>query len=220
MKIPITISSEFVLYAASLLGVMVSAISGSLVAGRKRFDWLGVVVIAMVTALGGGTLRDVLLARHPIFWIRDPNFIWTSLAAAGLTLVFVRYVAPPKHLLLGADALGLAFFTISGAQLSAQTGAPALVVVLMATTTGAAGGVLRDLLTGEVPLLFRQGELYATASVVGAALYLWLMNAGSEKSVAALTGMATIAILRFAAILWRIRLPVFELAENNRPPSD
>ncbi len=220
MKIPFTLSAESILYAVSLLGVMVSAVSGSLVAGHKRFDWLGVLAIAMVTALGGGTLRDVLLARHPIFWLHDPNFIWASLTATALTLAFVRFVVPPKNLLLVADALGLAFFTISGAQLSAQTGAPAVVVVLMGTTTGVAGGVLRDVLTGEVPLLFRQGELYATASIVGAALYLSLLGMGSEKGLAALTAMSSIAILRFAAILWGIRLPIFQLSDDDRPIND
>lgn len=113
--------------------------------------------------------------------------------------------------LLIADALGLVFFTVSGAQLAQAAALPASIVVLMGVITGVAGGVLRDVLTTEVPVVFRPGSLYATAAIAGVSLYLKLEECGVPREVAALLVMAAIAGLRFAAILWRLRLPVFEL---------
>jgi uncharacterized membrane protein YeiH len=202
-----------ILYVLSLVGAGVFAASGALAAGRKGFDLIGVVVIAGVTAIGGGTLRDVLLDRHPIFWIADPVQLMVILAAAGLTLVWVRFRKPPWTALLVADALGLALFTISGTQVAEQRGLPGIIAVVMGTITGAAGGVLRDILSGEVPLLLRQTELYATAAIVGSAAYLLAQDFGLTDTPAALLGMATVAAIRFAAILWRLRLPVFEVPE-------
>jgi uncharacterized membrane protein YeiH len=201
------------LYVLSLVGAGVFAASGALAAGRKGFDLIGVVVIAGVTAIGGGTIRDVLLDRHPIFWIADPMQLVVILAAAGLTLVWVRFRKPPWTALLVADALGLALFTISGTQVAEQRGLPGIIAVVMGTITGSAGGVLRDVLSGEVPLLLRHTELYATASIVGSTVYLLAKDFGLAATPAALLGMATIAALRFAAILWRLRLPVFEVSE-------
>jgi uncharacterized membrane protein YeiH len=203
------------LYVLSLVGVAVFAASGALAAGRKGFDLLGVVVIAGVTAIGGGTIRDVLLDRHPIFWIADPWQLVVILGAALLTLIYVRFRRPPWTALLIADALGLALFTISGAQVAEQRGLPGIIVVVMGTMTGSAGGVLRDILSGEVPLLLRQGELYATAAIAGVTVYLLAQAGGCAPTLAALLGMSTVAAVRFAAILWNLRLPVFRLPEDH-----
>jgi uncharacterized membrane protein YeiH len=197
-----------ILYALSLLGVAVFAASGALAAGRKSFDWIGVGVIAVVTAIGGGTLRDLLLDRHPIFWIEDAAYLWVVLAAVVATLLYVRRRRPPEGSLLVADALGLALFTISGAQVAEQQGLPGLIVVTMGAITGAAGGVLRDVLCNEVPLLFGPSDtLYATAAIAGASAYLGLQAAGVERTLAALLGMSVVAGLRLAAIAWQLRLP-------------
>ena len=201
------------LYLLDMIGVAVFAVSGALVAGRKQFDLLGVAVIATVTAIGGGTIRDVLLDRHPVFWIRDPTYLPVILAAAALTVLYARFRRPPRISLLIADALGLALFTISGAQIAEERDLPGIIVVLMGTITGTAGGLLRDVLSAEVPLLLRQTDLYATAAIVGATVYLMLQAAGLEPMHAGLVGMATIVVLRLAAILWRLRLPVFRVPE-------
>jgi len=202
------------LYLLSLLGVAAFAASGALSAGRKGFDLIGVIVISAVTAIGGGTLRDVLLDRHPIFWIADPLQLVVILAAATLTLVYVRFRRPPWTALLIADALGLALFSISGAQVAEQRGLPGIIVVVMGTITGSAGGVLRDILSGEVPILLRNTELYATAAIAGFTVYLLAKTAGLALIPAALLGMAVVAAIRFAAILWRLRLPVFQVPEE------
>jgi uncharacterized membrane protein YeiH len=203
-----------VVYLFGLLGAAVFAVSGALAAGRKGFDLLGVVVIAVVTAVGGGTVRDVLLDHHPIFWIADPAYLVVILVAALLTVVWVRFFQPPRGTLQIADALGLALFTISGTQIAEQANLPGIAAVVMGAITGSVGGLLRDILSAEVPLLLRQSDLYATASIAGSSLYLILQGLGIRRTTAALLGMATVAILRIAAILWRLRLPVFQLPDE------
>jgi len=198
------------LHGIELLGVAVFAISGALAAGRRHFDLLGVVVIALVTATGGGTLRDVLLDRHPVFWIADTTYVYVSLLAALLTVVYARYRHPPGRQILIADALGLALFSISGAQIAEHAGHGGIVVVIMGTLTGAAGGVLRDMMCAEVPIILRRGRIYATAAIAGVAAYLLLQHF-IDRTLAALLGMAGIAGLRLGAIIWDWTLPVFSL---------
>ena len=201
-------------YVLELLGVAVFAVSGVLAAGRKGLDLLGVAVIAIVTAVGGGTVRDLLLDRHPTFWIADTTFLWVILAATVVTLGYVRFWIATRRALLVADALGLAFFTIAGVQIAEQAGVTGLIAVLMGVITGVAGGVVRDVLTREIPLVMRPGRLYATASIVGAASYVLLVRWGVMPDAAALVGMSTIAVLRFMAILWRLELPVIRLPDE------
>jgi uncharacterized membrane protein YeiH len=197
------------IHLIGLLGVAVFAVSGALSAGRKSFDLLGVAIIALVTAIGGGTLRDLLLDRHPIFWIADPTYLLVILASAAGTVLYVRFRHPPYRALLIADALGLGFFTISGAHIAEARGVPAISVILMGAITGAAGGLFRDVLCAEVPLLLRKGELYATASIVGAAIYLALKSMNCPRPLSSVIGIAVIVGLRFAAIRWRLVLPTF-----------
>ena len=202
-------------YALELLGVAVFAVSGLLAAGRKGLDLLGVAVIAIVTAIGGGTLRDLLLDRHPTFWIADTTYLWVILWATVVTLGYVRFWIATRRALLVADALGLAFFTIAGVQIAQMAGVSDLIAVLMGTITGVAGGVFRDVLTAEIPLVMRPGRLYATASIAGAAGYILLVRLHVSPDAAALAGMAAIAGLRLAAILWRLELPVIRLPEED-----
>jgi uncharacterized membrane protein YeiH len=211
---------QFLQYA----GVAVFAVSGALAAGRKNLDLLGVVVIATVTAIGGGTLRDLLLDRHPVFWIAEPGYLYVTLAAALLAVPYTRLFRPPDRSLAYADALGLALFTISGAQIAERLGLPAIIVVLMGALTGVAGGVLRDVLTAEIPLILRRGRFYATAAIAGIVLYL-LLQLAVDRTLAALGGMVAIVVLRVAAIHWDLTLPVYSVpdedhrGETKPPPS-
>lgn len=204
------------LYVIQLLGVAVFAASGALSAGRKRMDLLGVLVLAIVTAVGGGTIRDVLLQRHPVFWIADTLYLWVSMGAAVLTLAYTRFRRAPDNALAIADALGLALFTIGGAQITEARHLTGIVVVLMATITGVAGGVIRDVLSAEIPMILRRGQLYASAAIAGSALYLLLELARLTQPLASLAGMATIVALRLWAILRDVKLPVFTIGETER----
>jgi uncharacterized membrane protein YeiH len=195
-------------------GVAVFAISGALAAARKNLDILGVVVIATVTAIGGGTMRDVLLNRD-VFWIVRPVHLYVILFAAIATLAYTRRFQPPDRLLAVADALGLAFFSISGAQIAEAQALDGVVVVVMGTLTGVAGGALRDVLSAEIPLILRKGQIYATAAIVGIVAYLALQQFGVDRGAAAIAGMLFIAALRLGAIAWNWTLPVFSLPKED-----
>lgn len=202
------------LHVLDLVGVAVFAISGALAAGRRGLDLLGVVVLGSVTAIGGGTIRDVLLSRHPIFWLADPAYLSVIVAAALLTVAYTRWRPPPSAALLVADALGLALFSVVGAQIAEAAALPAASGVLLGTVTGTAGGAVRDVLLSEVPLILRRGNLYASAAIAGTTTYFVLEAAGMARGPASLVGMAVCATLRFASIWWGLQLPVFELGDE------
>jgi uncharacterized membrane protein YeiH len=201
-----------ILYSLDLVGVAVFAVSGVLAARDRGLDLLGVIVIAAITAIGGGTLRDLLLNRYPIFWITDAQYLTVIIASALLTVAYVRVRPPPRKALLVADAVGLALFALSGAQLAEAAQCPAIIVVLMGTMTGVAGGVLRDVITAQVPLILRR-DIYATAAIVGVALYLLLQALGLQRSAAFGVGMAMVIALRLLAIHWGLQLPIFRMPE-------
>jgi uncharacterized membrane protein YeiH len=198
------------LYVLDLLGVAVFAISGALAAGRQSLDLLGVLVIASVTAIGGGTLRDLLLNRHPIFWIRNPIYLIVIWLSAFLTVVYVSTYPPPDDALRLADAAGLALFAMSGAQIAEAAALSPIIVVLMGTMTGVAGGVLRDVLTAQIPLVLR-GEIYATAAIAGVSLYLVLQALGLSRSWSFACGLIAVVMLRLMSIVWGLNLPVFRV---------
>jgi uncharacterized membrane protein YeiH len=186
-------------------------VSGALAAGRVGLDLLGVVVIAALTAVGGGTLRDLLLNRHPIFWIGDPTYLIVVAVAALLTVVYAGYRPVPDHALLVADAFGLALFAMLGARVAEACGLSSIIVVLMGTMTGVAGGVLRDVLSGQIPLILRR-DIYATAAIAGITLYLVLQVLGTRRTWAFGFGLMAVAALRLLAILWGWQLPTFRLS--------
>lgn len=210
MSLPIT-----PLQLMDYLGVAVFAASGVLAAGRKHLDWFGVLVIATVTAIGGGTLRDLLIDR-PVFWLGDTGYLWAIVAATLLTMQLVRVREIPLRALLVADALGLALFAVSGARIAEVAGFGGIVAVILGTMTGVAGGVLRDILLAEIPLLLRDGEIYATAAIAGIVAYLLLQAAGFERPMAGYAGMMLIVLLRFTGIFLGLRMPVLRLGEPPR----
>jgi len=189
-------------------GVAVFAASGVLAARDRELDLLGIIVVAAITAIGGGTLRDLLLDRHPIFWITDTRYLLVIVVAAMLTVACMRTWRPPGTAFLVADALGLAAFALSGAQLAEAAGLSPIIVVLMGTMTGVMGGVLRDVIVARVPLIL-QREIYATAAITGILAYLALQSVGVPAAVAFWCGMAVVVVLRLIAIRWGLHLPVF-----------
>ena len=198
---------ESILYGVGLAGVAAQAAAGVLDAGRKPFDLFGIVVVALAASLGGGSLRDLLLDRS-VFWIADQSYLIGAMAAGLATFALVRYVRLPARLFLLPDAIGLALFTVSGTQAALAMDAPWLVASLMGVITGVFGGIVRDVLCNEVPLVFN-GEFYATASWLGALLLLGLMAYDISPGWAALAGGTLTLALRLAAIRFRWRLPVF-----------
>lgn len=198
------------LYWLEQLGVAVAAITGVLAARGKRVDLFGVMVLAVVTAFGGGTIRDLTLGDSPVFWVRDGNYILTAVAAALVTFVVARFHEFSVRALLLADAVSLAFFTMIGVKKALIFAAPAPVAVTMGIITGVAGGILRDILTGEIPYVFRKEiYFYATASLCGAVVFVLIHNSLASPQVSVLIGAAVTLSLRLAAIRWKLALPLF-----------
>ena len=196
-----------------LFGVAVFAISGALAGIGAQLDLLGIFVLASVTALGGGTIRDLLLSRHPIFWIEDPLPLFTIVGATALTLLWVHFFFPvPTNALLIADAFGLGLFAMSGARIAESKGCRTLVVILMGTLTGAGGGVVRDLLSASVPLILRQ-DIYASAAIAGVVVYLLMRAAKVPATFALAAGFVTVSGVRLAAIAFDLQLPTFSLPQ-------
>lgn len=192
-----------------LLGVAVCAVTGVLEAGRKQIDLFGVLVIALVAALGGGTLRDLLLAR-PVFWVVDHDYLVAALLAGLATFALARLVRLPARLFLIPDALGLALFTILGTRIALEMDAHWLVASLMGVITGVFGGILRDVLCNEVPLVF-SGELYATAAWSGALLLILTHAQELHGELAVVAPTVAVFVIRLAGIHWRIHLPKFSM---------
>ena len=205
------------LYWLEQLGVAVAAITGVLAALGKRVDLFGVVVLAVVTAFGGGTIRDLTLGDSPVFWVRDGNYILTAVATALVTVVVARFHEFSNRALLFADAVSLAFFTMIGVKKALVFAAPAPVAVTMGVITGVAGGILRDILTGEIPYVFRKEiYFYATASLSGAVVFVLIHDSLAGAHLSVLIGAAVTLALRLAAIRWKLALPLF----NPRQPPD
>jgi uncharacterized membrane protein YeiH len=196
------------MYVLDLLGVAVFAVSGALAGVRRGLDLFGITVLAAVTAIGGGTVRDVLLGRHPVFWVKDPRYLYVILATTAVALVGQTLITNLEAPLLIADAVGLALFALSGAQSVEADGHAWIVVVLMGTMTGVAGGVVRDILSGVVPLLLRR-DIYATAAIAGISLYLLLQAAHVKRRWSFITAVLAVIGLRLAAIRFGWQLPVF-----------
>ncbi len=199
------------LYWITLIAVVVSSASAVLKAGFKQFDLFGVIIIAIVTGLGGGSLRDMLLDRE-VFWIRDQMFFIASLGSAIAIFLLARVVVIPQRFFLIPDAAGLATFGVAGTLVSLMVGAPWLVASFMGVMTGTMGGIFRDILCNTPPVVF-QSPLYATVSWAGSLLFIGLLYLHMDVTLAAIIAGLAIFIARLLAIRFNIKLPVFKFKE-------
>jgi len=195
------------LHWITLLAVIVSSASGVLKAGFKQFDLFGVIIIAIATGLGGGSLRDMLLDRD-VFWIRDQVYFIASLGSAVVIFIVARLIVVPPNVFLVADAAGLATFGIAGTLVSLMIGAPPLVASFMGVMTGTMGGIFRDVLCGEPPVVFLS-PLYATVSWGGSLVFIGLLHFTRDITLAAVISGLIIFISRLLAIHYDISLPRF-----------
>ena len=195
------------LYWITLLAVFVSSASGVLKAGFKQFDLFGVIIIAIATGLGGGSLRDMLLARD-VFWIHDQIFFIASLGSAIAVFIAARLISVSPKFFLVADAAGLATFAIAGTLVSLMIGAPPVIASFMGVMTGTMGGIFRDVLCNETPVVFLS-PLYATVSWIGSLLFIGLLYLNLEITIAAIISGFIIFISRLLAIYFNISLPRF-----------
>jgi len=196
------------LYFFDLLGTVVFAMTGLLAASRKQLDLFGAVVIAMVTAVGGGTLRDLILDQ-PVFWISQNIYLYVVVVSTLFLFFYARFKTIPIKFLLYLDALGLAVFSVIGAQKAMGLGLSDPIVIMTGVMTGVVGGVIRDVLMGEVPLIFRK-EIYATASFIGISLLLILVGWNIPVDMAIIGSIGVIFTLRDWALVFNVGLPVFQ----------
>lgn len=195
------------LYWITLIAVIVSSASGVLKAGFKQFDLFGVIIIAIATGLGGGSLRDMLLDQD-VFWIKDQGFFIASLVSAIAIFLAARLTIISPKFFLVADAAGLATFGIAGTLVSLMVGAPWLVASFMGVMTGTMGGIFRDVLCNEPPVVF-QSPLYATVSWAGSLLFIGLIFLNLDITLAAIIAGLAMFIARLLAIYFNISLPRF-----------
>ena len=199
------------LYWITLVAVVVSSTSAVLKAGFKKFDLFGVIIIAIATGLGGGSLRDMLLDRD-VFWIHDQVFFIASLISAIGIFIYARLIKISHRFFLIPDAAGLATFAIAGTLVSMMMGTPWLIASFMGVMTGTMGGIFRDILCNETPLVFHS-PLYATVSWLGSLLFIGLIYINIDVTISAITAGLFIFITRLLAIYYNINLPKFRFKE-------
>ena len=194
---------------SSMIGVFFFSVSGALFAAEKKMDILGFILVAAVTGVGGGTLRDLLLGISPVFWVREPLNIYLCIAAASLTYFTVNLVRHRDSWILWMDAIGLAVFAILGAQAALIHNAPPVIAVVMGVMTATFGGIMRDVLCAEVLTLMRP-EIYITCALFGAVIYVFLHQLGINESIALMSAFVAGFSLRAAAILFKLTLPSYQ----------
>ena len=191
-----------------LVAITAEAMSGALAAGRRSMDIFGVAVVAFVTALGGGTVRDLILGHYPIGWTQHPPYIYLVIGAGLLTIVVAPYMHRLKRTFLVLDALGLVAFSLIGCDVALQMNYPVAVVIMAGMITGISGGILRDVLCAQVPVVF-QREIYAIVSLAVCGLFLALRALGVDQEINTVISFAAGLSLRLAAIYFSWSLPTF-----------
>lgn len=202
-----------VLTAIYLIAITAEAMSGALAAGRRNMDIFGVVVIAFVTALGGGTIRDVVLGHFPIVWTQHPEYIYLVVAAGLSTTLIASYMHHVKRSFLVLDAMGLVAFSLIGCNVALEMAYPTEVVILSGMMTGICGGILRDVLCNQVPVVFRK-ELYAVVSLMVCIIFLGLGILGMNVEINTAVSFAAGLGLRLLAIWRGWKLPTFSYKER------
>ncbi len=214
------ISTEQLIYLFDMAGVSVFAITGALAAQGKKLDILGVVVLGIVTALGGGSIRDISLDVHPLIWVEDTNYLWTAIISSVSAFILCRYLLYPRRLMLLLDALGMSLFAVLGAQKAMALGMPPVIAVMMAMITGCAGGMIRDILTGQIPLILqRNGELYATCAMLGAIVYI-VFSEIVDGGLLMLVSITVALVVRLASMYTGLELPEFVMKGHKLEPKD
>ncbi|MDI9819774.1 MULTISPECIES: trimeric intracellular cation channel family protein [unclassified Legionella] len=198
-----------------IMGICVEAITGAIAAGRKKMDFFGVMLIACIAALGGGTVRDVLFNTHPLTWVAHPEYLLYTSGCAFLTIFIAHSLARIMKIFLILDALGLSAFVIIGTQKILASGLSPSIAVLSGMITGICGGMLRDILCNDIPLVLRK-ELYAVIALAGALLFILLTHLHVPKNINVLVTLITIFLTRVMAITFHIEMPKFDYANSLR----
>ncbi len=205
---------ETILSYISVVGAFVLAISGALSAMRKNFDAFGVLIIAFVTATGGGTLRDIMIDGKSVFWLAESYYIYAILLGSVVAVIFRHYLSYLLRTLFFFDTIGLALYTVAGVQIGINFQLGFLDSIILGTITGAFGGVLRDILVGDIPVVFHK-EVYATISLLGGALfYLLFFYLGEWQGLSKLLPLLFMIAARFLVVYYKVHFPCLSLQRS------
>ncbi|WP_299527238.1 trimeric intracellular cation channel family protein [uncultured Lutibacter sp.] len=191
-----------------ILGIIAFAISGSLVAMRKKLDPFGVFIIAFATSVGGGTLRDVLIGAQPVFWMKNTEYIYIITASYVFAIIFRKKLKYLSKSLFLFDTIGLGLYTIMGTEIGLKANFHPIIIISIATMTASFGGVIRDILCNEIPIIFRK-DIYVTAAVLGSITYLVLHNFNFSESIIYVSTSVIVISIRLVAVLFKLSLPTF-----------
>jgi len=193
-------------FTIDILGTIAFAISGVLVAMEKKLDLFGVLIIAFVTAIGGGTLRDLLIGNTPVIWMRDSVYVITIIITVIVAILFVKQLKYLRKSLFLFDTIGIGLYTLVGVEKGIEAGLLPIMCIALGTITASFGGVIRDILCNEIPVIFRK-EIYATACILGGASYFLLNKLPIASNYAFIMAILMVIILRILAVKFNIRLP-------------
>ena len=197
-----------ILHILYLVAIVAESMTAALAAGRRSMDWVGVCLLGCITALGGGSVRDILLNHHPLSWVANPHYLVITALAALCTILIARVMHRLHKLFLLLDAVGLVVFTIIGCNIALELNLPLLIVIVSGMITGCVGGVLRDVLCNDIPLLFRS-ELYASVSIITGGLYVAGLRAGFSHDLVMGISLAIGLSVRMLALRFHWNMPKF-----------
>lgn len=195
-------------YILEILGTFFFAISGALAVRDQHDDLFGASFMGFITAIGGGSLRDMILGSYPLVWVSDINFLYAIFIGVIIAYIFYKYLIEMRRTFVLFDTLGISFFTILGVEKSLSLGMRPEIAVIMGMFSAVMGGVIRDTLINETPVLFRK-EIYATACIVGAMVYITLHHFGVERNINLIVSISLIFIIRILAVKFKLALPNF-----------
>jgi len=195
-----------------IIGITAEAMTGALAAGKRHMDWFGVMLVASATAIGGGTVRDVLLGHYPLGWVANPQYLVITCLAGLLTTVIAKWVVRFHKIFIMLDAVGLIVFSIIGCRVAMDMGLPAIICIVSAVVTGIFGGLLRDLICRRQPMVLHK-ELYASVAFIAGGMYYGMMVFAVPEMIATISTLVVGFAARMAAVQWSWRLPVFRLED-------
>lgn len=202
------LNAEYILVVLYFVAITADAMTAALAAGRRSMDWMGVAMLGPITALGGGSMRDMLFGRYPLTWVDNPNLLLITAGASLATIAIARYMHHLRKLFLLLDAIGLVAFSVIGCNIALAMNLPFIIVIASGMITGCVGGVLRDVLCADIPLLFRT-ELYATVSIFTGLLYVGGQRFGVPHDLSIAVAMALGLTLRMLALRFGWSMPKF-----------
>lgn len=200
-----------------IIGTFAFAASGALTAMHKKMDIFGIFIIGFVTAIGGGTMRDVLTGNTPVIWMEQPYYVYLIGLTVVLTILFRKYLAHLSRSLFLFDTIGLGIFTILGVEVGLRAGLAPIICIALGAMTGCFGGVIRDTLCNKVPVIFHK-EIYATASIAGGIFFLLLYRIGTNPDINYLSTAGLIIVIRLLVVKYSIRLPSFYVGKEDMDP--